>query len=158
MRPYSFSVKAEEKIVWELFIHWIDVKGDNHLIGRLVFITKFTESRFVIEYFKDCLADAEKYNFERISGCPTDNGKYTWEYPYSYLPIFVDERMINPNRSDLMFHLGRYGLDIYDRYEFFKRSHGICSDNFLFLSDKEDDTNYWHNMKHGMMLGKPKPE
>lgn len=156
MRPYNFNLKDDEKIVWELFIHWIDGDGNNHLIGRLVFITKFTESRFVIEYFEDALAIANQFNFERISGCSPDNGKLIWEYPYSYLPIFVEERMINPNRDDLMFHLARYGLTIYDRYEFFKRSHGICSDNFLFLSDKEDDSKYWHSVKHGMMLGKSK--
>lgn len=160
MREYGFKLKENEQLIWSLYIHWInprDPEGKNYLVGRVSFVGDGPKQRFIIEYFSDLLPSLQEMGFERISGCNPNKGRRVWEYPYGRLPVFIEERQINPKRNDLYFWLNKWGLTYYDRYEFFRRSHAMCSDNFLFLSDKEDETHYWNEFKHGYVLGIPNP-
>lgn len=156
MRKYQFNCEAGEKIMWSMYINWIDFKGSNRLIGRVSRLSSPNGAKFVIEYFEDCVKIAVLAGFGRISGCPVENG-LVFEFPYDMTPLFIEERMLNPRREDLTERLNELGLSIYDRYEFFKKTGGVCSDNNLFLAEDEDASSFWHEVKHGYFYGIPKP-
>lgn len=158
MRPYRFELKGNEEIFWESFIHWMDVKGENHLVGRVCLITDDVLSqRYIIEYFNDCLAEllSMECSFKRIPGCDHTLGKRVWEYPQDYKPIFIEERTLNPKREDTRYILNHYGLECNMPFEYFDRSGGVCSDNSFFLFSKEDASEFYHHFLHGIRAKKP---
>lgn len=131
-----------------LYIHWVDLSEVNHLVGELRELLSPNEAIYEIEYYKDCVDYLESTysEFDRISGCPYDK-RLIFRYVNRY-PWFITERTPNDKRPDLVELLNDVGLSIYDRWEYLKRTHGVCVVDRYFVSDVKNDLNYKHPWLH----------
>lgn len=154
MRKYQFTLDKEdgEHINWSRYIFWVDSEGDNRLIGRVSWGSSFSGNIYFIEYFKDCLEESKDlFGFDRISGCDYTNGKLVWKYK-NRVPIFIEEKMVSPKRSDLPEILEKLGMKYYDVCEFIDKTNGVCLTDRNFIYPKEDASEFYNVYLHDISL------
>lgn len=131
-----------------LYLHWVDLEEVNHLVGEIREMIDLNTVIYEIEYYKDCIdyLDEHYEEFDRVSGCPYENRlvfRYTNKYPW-----FITERTPNECRPDLQVLLDSVGMKVYDRWEYLKRTHGVCVVDRYFVSDIKGDLDYRHPWLH----------
>lgn len=149
MRELTFPLKEGDRIVYSTYIHWVDRKCTNHLVGRLSRISNPpNNSGWVIEYFEDCLKKLSQLSyFTDIPGCDPSKGKLVFIYK-NRTPVFVDQRVINRRRPDLPKVLKRLNMKCLIVEEYIDKTNGICTDNRFFTSHNEDEPYFWHYYLH----------
>lgn len=137
-----------------LYLHWVDLETNNHLVGELREFIEPNKVVYEIEYYKDCV-DYLSSNFDyfdRVSGCPYENRlmfRYTNKYPW-----FILERTPNDKRSDLASLLKEAKLNYYDRWEYLIWNHGVCNVDRYFVSTIKNDIDFKHPWLHEWSINK----
>jgi len=135
-----------------LYLHWVDMQGNNHLVGELRELLKPNEVIYEIEYYDRCVKylDSNFEYFDRISGCPYQRSlefKYVNKYPW-----FIIERTPSPKRPDLKALLKEAGLEYYDRWKYLIWNHGVCNVDRYFVSEHKNDLEFKHPWLHDVSI------
>ena len=135
-----------------LYIHWVDRKGNNHLVGELRELLDLDEVIYELEYYKDCvdyLSENYEY-FDMVSDCP-----YQKSLLFRYinrLPWFILDRTPSDERLDLSETLAEAGLEYYDRWAYMTWSHGVSDFDRYFVSEIKDDKEFRHPWLHELTV------
>lgn len=135
-----------------LYLHWVDLNANNHLVGELREFIEPNKVIYEIEYYKDCveyLSSTFPY-FDRISGCPYEK-RLLFRFINRY-PWFILERTPNDKRPDLQTLLNEANLDYYDRWEYLIWNHGVCNIDRYFVSTIKQDMDFKHPWLHDLSI------
>lgn len=135
-----------------LYLHWVDMEGNNHLAGEIRELLAPGKAIYEIEYYKDCVDYlSENYeHFDRVSGCPYQKRllfRYTNRFPW-----FILERTPSERRPDLKQVIAEAGLEYYDRWAFITWSHGVSNIDRYFVSEIKGDKEFRHPWLHELTI------
>lgn len=122
----------------KLYVYFTADNLKNYLIGEIEEFIIGTKLKYVVKYYMDAVNECEKFpSFTHISSCPywiKDTFVFENDRPY-----FIDERTPSASRDDLPILLSKVNLNVYDRFEYLRRTNGISSVNTLWVSENKND-------------------
>lgn len=151
MRKYQFDLSEDEYVDYSTYIHWVGNDCKNYLVGRVSHVSNSKEvscGSWYIEYFKDCLSVVKDMNgFFCIPGCPLGDS-LVYKYIGGKVPFFLEQRIINRNRSDLNKMLERLNMKYLIPLEYIDKTNGVNIENRFFTSHNEDASAFYHPYLH----------
>ena len=154
MRPSRFGLERNENVKFTRFIHWVDSKCTNHLVGRVSLVSNGSYNKWFIEYYGDCLNELKQTDdFIMLPGFDHRNNdkSLVLEYPFNFTPHFISQRVVSPKRKDMDSILETFGMTSYSDEEYLDKTHGVCVENKFFISDKEDASDFYNWYLHYWM-------
>jgi len=121
-----------------LYVYFTGNDLNNYLIGEIQEVIEGSLVRYIVKYYMETVKECEKFDsFTHISSCPywiKDTFIFENDRPY-----FIDERTPSSSRDDLPLLLKKVKLQVYDRFEYLRRTNGVSSVNTLWVSDSPND-------------------
>lgn len=134
------KINNDGSVSKKLYVYFTANDLNNYLIGEIEELIKGSDIKYTVKYYMDTVKECEKFEaFTHISSCPywvKDTFVFENDRPY-----FIDERTPSSSRDDLPQLLDRVSLQVYDRFEYLRRTNGVSSVNTLWVSDSPNDLN-----------------
>lgn len=122
----------------KLYVYFTGNDLNNYLIGEIEEVIEGSLIKYIVKYYMETVKECEKFDsFTHISSCPywiKDTFIFENDRPY-----FIDERTPSSSRDDLPLLLKKVKLQVYDRFEYLRRTNGVSSVNTLWVSDSPND-------------------